>query len=172
MPHICVIESDQHWFRKRLVAYSAPIHYLNQCCFIVNCALRNKLQWNINQNTKLVINENASEYIVWEMVAIWCQGRWVKKQWVNHMSASSLCICNANFMSTLPVNVLAWTRISLTANVKIFTILTNRWHLYFMRQQARSHAVAYFTITLLMFPFNWQEPLLLTWFNFNPSMDK
>ena len=30
MPHICVSESWHHWFRKWLVAYSAPSHYLRQ----------------------------------------------------------------------------------------------------------------------------------------------
>ena len=35
-PHICVSESDQYWFRKWLVAYSAPRHYLNQWSLIVN----------------------------------------------------------------------------------------------------------------------------------------
>ena len=34
-------------------------HYLNQCWRIVNWTLRNKLQWNSNQNTKSVIHENA-----------------------------------------------------------------------------------------------------------------
>ena len=29
VPHICVIESGQHWFRKWLVTYSASSHYLN-----------------------------------------------------------------------------------------------------------------------------------------------
>ena len=28
MPHVCVSELGQHWFRKWLVAYSAPSHYL------------------------------------------------------------------------------------------------------------------------------------------------
>ena len=31
VPHICVIELGQHWFRWWLVAYSVPSHYLNQC---------------------------------------------------------------------------------------------------------------------------------------------
>ena len=35
--------------------------------------LRNKLQWNFNQSTKLFIHENAFENIVYEMVAI-CPG--------------------------------------------------------------------------------------------------
>ena len=50
MPHICVGESGPHWFQWRHVAYSAPSHYLNQSWVIVNRALRNKLQWNLNQN--------------------------------------------------------------------------------------------------------------------------
>ena len=55
----------------------APFHYLNQHLVIVNWTLRNKLQWNFNQNTKFCINANASENIVCEMVAILCRGRWV-----------------------------------------------------------------------------------------------
>ena len=32
-------------------------HYLNQCWLIINWTLRNKLQWNSNQNTKYFIND-------------------------------------------------------------------------------------------------------------------
>ena len=49
-PHICVSESDHHWFRQWFVAYSAPSHYLRQCWVIVNWNVRNKLQWYFNQN--------------------------------------------------------------------------------------------------------------------------
>ena len=45
---------------------------------IVNCTLRNKLQWNFNQNTKLFIHKNASDNIVCNMAAILSRGRWVK----------------------------------------------------------------------------------------------
>ena len=51
--HLCLIPSGQHWFRLWLVAYSVPNHYLNQCRVTVNQTLRNKVQWNFNQNTKL-----------------------------------------------------------------------------------------------------------------------
>ena len=60
------------------VAYSAPSHYLNQCWFIVNWNLRNKLQWNFNENTKIFIHKNASESNFCEMAAILSRGRWVK----------------------------------------------------------------------------------------------
>ena len=43
---------------------------LNQWLLIVNWTLRNKLQWNSNQNTKLFIYENAFENGVCEMAAI------------------------------------------------------------------------------------------------------
>ena len=39
---------------------------------------RNELQWKSNQNTKLPINENVFEIVVWEMVAILSRERWVK----------------------------------------------------------------------------------------------
>ena len=49
----------------------------NQCSVIANWTLRNKLQWNFNQNSKIFIQENASENIVWEMAAILSRGWWV-----------------------------------------------------------------------------------------------
>ena len=75
--HICVSQSGQHCFRLWLVAYSAPSHCLNQCSIIVNWTPRNKIKWNINQNTKIFIHENASETIVCEMAAILSRGRCV-----------------------------------------------------------------------------------------------
>ena len=83
VPHMCVSELGQHWFRQWFVAYSAPSHYLNQCWVIVNWTVRNKLQWNFNQNIKLFIHENASENIVCEMAAILSRVRWVNQsdQW-------------------------------------------------------------------------------------------
>ena len=67
-------ESGQQWFRKWLVAYSAPSHYLNQIWVIVNWTLRNTLLWNFNQDTKLFIHENTYENIICEMTAIF-QGK-------------------------------------------------------------------------------------------------
>ena len=47
---------------------------------IFNWTLRNKLQWNFTQNTKLFIHEDASEYVVWEKAAILSRGRWIKQR--------------------------------------------------------------------------------------------
>ena len=46
-----------------------PSHYLNQSWNIVNWNLRNKLEWNFQQNSYIFIQENAFENIVCEMVA-------------------------------------------------------------------------------------------------------
>ena len=76
VPNISARELRQHWFMKWLVACSAPSHYLNQCCLIVNWTLRNKPQCNSNGNTKLFIHKNAfgnvvcesgGHFVYWEM---------------------------------------------------------------------------------------------------------
>ena len=77
VPHICVNELDQHFFRQWLVAWSVPSHYLDQCWLLVNWSLRNKLQWNSNPNTELFIQEKAFKNVVCEMAAILSRGRWV-----------------------------------------------------------------------------------------------
>ena len=55
-----------------------PSHYLNQCLIIVKWTLRNKLPWNLNQNSTILIQENTFENVVCEMAAIFFRGRWVK----------------------------------------------------------------------------------------------
>ena len=48
----------------------APSQYLNQFWNTVNGTLGYKLQWNLNQNLYIVIQENASENVVCKMAAI------------------------------------------------------------------------------------------------------
>ena len=69
--HICV----SNWVS---IGSDVPSHYLKRCWFIVKWTLGNKPQWNFNHNTKLFIQENASENIVCEMAAILSRGRGVK----------------------------------------------------------------------------------------------
>ena len=47
-----------------------PSHYLNQCWNIVDWTARNKLQWNVNRNSQISIQENPFENVVWKMAAI------------------------------------------------------------------------------------------------------
>ena len=104
VPHICVGELGQHWFRQRLVACSAPSHYLNQCCLIVNWPFRNKLRWNYYQNIKLSIHENASENVVCDMVPILSMGRWVKC-WIGYLER---CLMRQPLTTTCLREVTKW----------------------------------------------------------------
>ena len=63
VPHICVSEL--------LVAWSAPSHYLNQYWLIGNWTLRNKLQWNQNQNVE--------SFSFMKMHLKMSSAKWVKK---------------------------------------------------------------------------------------------
>ena len=56
-----------------------PSHYLSQCWVIVYWVLRNKLQWNLNQITKLFFYKNTYENVALEITAISSRGRWVKR---------------------------------------------------------------------------------------------
>ena len=55
---------------KVYFAWTAPSHHLNQCWNIVNCILWNTLQWNLNRNSNIFIQENAFENAVCEMAPI------------------------------------------------------------------------------------------------------
>ena len=59
--------------------WPAPSHYLYQCWIIVNWTLRNKLQWNLNKNSNIFIQENAFESVVCETTAILSRPQCVKK---------------------------------------------------------------------------------------------
>ena len=68
MTHKCVSHLGHHGFRWWLVAYSTPIHHLNQCWPIINWSIGNIFQWNANQNNfysmKCIWN------VIYKMVAI------------------------------------------------------------------------------------------------------
>ena len=91
--HICVGKLGHHCFRQWLGACSAPSHYLNQCWNIVNWTLRNKLQWNLNRNSIIFIQENAFENVVWKMAAILTRPQCVKRT-NNGLTWSILWQCN------------------------------------------------------------------------------
>ena len=42
----------------------AQLHYLNLCWNIVNWTLRNRFQWNVNQNSNIFIEENMFENVI------------------------------------------------------------------------------------------------------------
>ena len=47
-----------------------PNHYLNQSWNVVNWILGNQLQWYLNHNSYIFIQENAFENVVWKISAI------------------------------------------------------------------------------------------------------
>ena len=68
---ICLIGTKNMLVNSQwLVASDAPNHCPNYCSPIFNGKLRNKLQWHLTQNPKILIQENAPENVVCEMVAI------------------------------------------------------------------------------------------------------
>ena len=70
VPHKGVGELGKQWFRQWLVACSVPAHHLNQCWNSGNWTLGNKLQWNLNLNSYIFIQENVFEKVVCEMTDI------------------------------------------------------------------------------------------------------
>ena len=53
-------------------------HYLTQCRNIANWNPGNKLQWNLNQNLHIFIQENAYENVIWKMAATLSRPQCVK----------------------------------------------------------------------------------------------
>ena len=81
----------RQWIVSALVQVMASDNWLNQCCVVVNWTLRNKFHDSFNRNSKIFINENASENIVCEMAAILSRGRWDKIQYNWWATVSLLC---------------------------------------------------------------------------------
>ena len=71
----------------------APSHYLNQCWFISKWNLRNKLQWNSNKDSNIFIQENAFEFVVWKMAAIFSWPQCVNPIGFSVSAFIILCTC-------------------------------------------------------------------------------
>ena len=79
-----------------------PSHYLNQCWDIVNWTLRNMLQWNLNRNSNMFIEEYAFENIIWKMAVILsqCVKWWLVEYSVLNHVLNQWCF----FIDKLPCN--------------------------------------------------------------------
>ena len=73
--------TDHHWFRYWLVDWSAPSHYQNRCWNIVNSNLRNKIQWKLEGNPYIFIQENVVENVICEMTTNLSRPQCVKIPW-------------------------------------------------------------------------------------------
>ena len=67
-----------------------PSHYLIQCWYVRNWVLGNKLQWNLNKNRKIFIEENALEIMGCKIVATLSQPQFVKS-WGSYSPFRVLC---------------------------------------------------------------------------------
>ena len=102
-----IADLSYHCFR--LVVCVVPSHYLSQWWIIINCTLRNKFQWNFDQNTMIFIQENAFENILYKMAAILSRPQCVNQtipimathlswaKWLKHLTE------NCNVVYYLPV---------------------------------------------------------------------
>ena len=61
MTHLCVRKLATIGSDNGLSPGRRQIHYLNQCWYSVNWSLGDKLQWNLNRNFCIFIQENAFE---------------------------------------------------------------------------------------------------------------
>ena len=97
-------------------------HWFRQCWNIVNWTLRNKLQWNLNQNSNIFIQENTLESVVCETAAIlsrpqcvnWPdQGYYslgdstdvVKEEGSGILQVSFICIIHTLKYNTVPISL-------------------------------------------------------------------
>ena len=79
--HICIskltiISSDNGLLpgrRQAIIGTNTAILFIGP--------IGNKLQWNLNQNLYIFIQENAFENVIWKMAPILSQLKYVKKEW-------------------------------------------------------------------------------------------
>ena len=76
-------------------------NYLH-CWNIVNWTLRNKLQWNFNQNSNIFIQENAFENVICEMTSILSRSQCVNRKRENQYGLVLITLSNFLKTYTLP----------------------------------------------------------------------
>ena len=79
--------TNKHWFRKWIVAWSTPSHYLIQRWHIVNWTIVNKLQWNLSRYIYIYIFilEEAFE-LIRILAAISCRPQCVRMVYTIYVS--------------------------------------------------------------------------------------
>ena len=70
-------ETNHHWFRLWLVAWSVPNHYLKRCWNIVSSTHGSKLQWHSKRNSYIFIQGNVVENVICEMAVNLSQPQYI-----------------------------------------------------------------------------------------------
>ena len=83
--HICVTRPQ--WVKQIKIS-----HYLKQYWHIIDWTLRNKIQWNLNQNTVIFFQENRSEKIVCKLATILTRPQCAELQKYFRLGESMVCI--------------------------------------------------------------------------------
>ena len=120
-----VICLGHQYYRWRPISYSVPIRYLNQCWLFDDCVLRYTFSaiWNF----KIFIQENAFEYVVCEIAAIFpgpnlAITMHISQYWgigafsntyalVDESSLVQLTSCRLHSVKSLPERILAHSRL-------------------------------------------------------------
>ena len=111
------VHLEQHWFNQLIpLLPHICVSELNQCWHIVNWGLRNKVQCNSNQNTKLFIHEHAFEKVVCEMVVILSKGRWLDFCRLNRFQHHTSYSTHSCVTETDPYGLLKYTFVVLSWN--------------------------------------------------------
>ena len=76
--HICVSELTSIGSDNGLSPGRHQAIIRTNAGILLKKTLRNKLQWNFSRNSKIFIQENAFESVVWEKAAILSRLQWVK----------------------------------------------------------------------------------------------
>ena len=108
------------WFSFN--SLTAPSHYLNHCWNIVNWTLRKKLQWNLNRNWNIFIQEKALENVVWKMTAILSRPQCLKDPLYFNIDKDHWCL-TANLLA---VQILSHSRYSICFQILV-VILKYTW---------------------------------------------
>ena len=199
MTHICISKLVPHWLRLWLVAWLMPSHYLNQCWLIVDWTLGNKFQWNVNQNTIILKIENVFEKVICKMATIlslpqsskelfygppcglwidfwfwrpsWISYHMTSAHWYHHIWPEVMWCCH-NICLCLTRDELVCH--SVTGEAPLDQLLSS-----VLDCQQQGYAAEPCSILCIWVGSKFhlcshflQGPLLLTWFNFNPIMDK
>ena len=102
------IDELQLYLSKRYRISTPEYLHLNQCRDIANSSLRNKPQWNLKQNSYIIVQENALENIVGEVAFILSRPQCVNNIIRLHSSvAFFLTVANDN-MKSGHISYLRW----------------------------------------------------------------
>ena len=91
---------------------------MNQCWNIVHWTPRNKLQWNVNRNSYIFIQENPFANVVWKMVAMLSRPQCVKENYSILFAIFSVfwILMSTNVLHYVVHRGLHWTVGSRTTN--------------------------------------------------------